>query len=94
MVMHEMQTMGFMNFPAEILYMIVGLVTTPLEDIVPLDQKTTSTIKELSLVNKTFRDICTRATFHRIRMWKKEDNLAGHLGHIYQNGKRLLRLST
>jgi hypothetical protein len=94
MAMGGRLTMSLMNFPAEILYMIVGFATTPLDDVTPLDQKTTSAIKELSLVNKTFREICIKVTFCRIRMWKKEDNLAGHLADMYQNGKSLLRLST
>lgn len=83
-----------MNLPTEILYMIVGFAATPLDDTTPLDQKTTSSIKALSLVNRTFREMCLKIGFWRIRMWKKDDNLAGHLADIYNHGRHLLPVST
>jgi hypothetical protein len=91
---HRVARPYIMDLPMEVLFMIVEAAATPLDDIAPLDQKSNSAAKTLSLVNKTFRQICLAATLHHVRMWKKETNLAAHLGRIYNEGIYLLRLAT
>ncbi|KAK4126523.1 hypothetical protein N657DRAFT_679431 [Parathielavia appendiculata] len=83
-----------MDLPLEILFMIVEAAATPLDDITPLDQKSLSAPKSLSMANKAFRQICLAATLHHIRMWKKEANLADHLRRIYLEGSDILPFAT
>lgn len=81
---------GLLSCPPEILFMIVELSTTPLDDVGSLDEKATGGIKSLSLVNKQFREICLKLKLHHVRMWKKESNLAQHLFNIHDAGKHIL----
>jgi hypothetical protein len=86
-------TMNLLDLPPEILFMIVELSTTSLDDMGPLDEKSSTGVKGRSLVSKALREICLKLSLHHVRMWKKEDNLAQHLFTIYDESKDILRLA-
>ncbi|KAK3294372.1 uncharacterized protein B0H64DRAFT_343701 [Chaetomium fimeti] len=89
-MMRENCNTHLMGLPIEILYMIAEWLATPFDESTPLDQHNNSGVKALSLVNRTFRDICLKVSFHRVRVWKKEYNLASHLRNICAEGQHIL----
>jgi hypothetical protein len=84
---------GLCDLPVEILFKIVGFLATPVYDIRPVDQKSYSDIKQLAMVNKLLRAICIDVSLHRIRVWKKDENLARTLDDIRSTLPGLLRVA-
>ncbi|KAH6856140.1 hypothetical protein B0I37DRAFT_303166 [Chaetomium sp. MPI-CAGE-AT-0009] len=83
---------SLMSLPTEVLCMIAEWAATPFDESTPLDQHHNSTTKALSLVNRKLRDICLKVSFYRVRMWKREVNLADHFRNIRLEGQQILHL--
>jgi hypothetical protein len=66
--------------------MIAQRSVTPFDEITPLDQYNSSSVKALSLVNRKFRAICL-IFLRRVRMWTDEDNLFDHIQNILAEGR-------
>jgi hypothetical protein len=75
-----------MSLPTEILCMIAQRSVTPFDEITPLDQYNSSSVKTLSLVNRKFRAICL-IFLRRVRMWTDEDNLFDYIQKILAEGR-------
>ena len=82
-----------MGLPMELLFMIVKHATTPLDDMAPLDEKSSSSVKTLSLVNKTLHRICVQLSIRHVRVWGLEDRLANRLMLIWMQDQHILSLA-